>query len=187
MTENDELKAFIQSCNANLLSSSALPILYEASFLKIYVKFEVFLSKMFESYCIGQLNSKGYCPQRKLAFSDEEHLRAVLKGDKSYVDYLKKIESVSKFIFIDNPFNVIFDVADNSTIMGQMMALRNYIAHESNEAKTKYINTCLGGRNFIEPSLFLINKNKKTAKSNYTIYIEKITQISDLILEKPLV
>ena len=68
-----------------------------------------------------------------------------------------------------------------------MMALRNYIAHESNEAKTKYVNTCLGGRSFIEPSSFLSNKNKKSAKSNYTIYIEKITQISDLILEKPLV
>lgn len=185
MAENDVLKAYIGSCGANLTSTT--PLLYEASFFKIYVKFEVFLSEMFKSYCIGTVNSNGYCPQRKLAFVDEEQLEAVLKGDKQYVDYLKKIESLSKHIFIDNPFNVIFDVADNATYINQMMALRNYIAHESSESRNKYVKTCLSNQSFVEPRDFLMMKNKKNSKSHYTIYIDKILEISDLILEKPIV
>ena len=185
MAENDVLKAYITNCGANLTSTT--PLLYEASFFKIYVKFEVFLSEMFKSYCIGTVNSKGYCPQRKLAFVDEAQLDAVLKGDKQYVDYLKKIESLSKHIFVDNPFNVIFDVADNATYINQMMALRNYIAHESSESRSKYLHTCLSNKAFVEPCDFLMSKNKRNSRSYYTIYINKILQISDLILEKPIV
>ena len=89
--ENDALKTYIQQCNASLQPNIAL--LYEASFFKIYVKFEQYLSRIFESYCIGVPSSKGYCPQRKLAFTDEEHLRAILRGDKHYIEYIKKIET----------------------------------------------------------------------------------------------
>ena len=183
--ENDELKKYINECSKNLTPS--LPMLYEASFFKIYVKFEVYLSNIFENYCVGIESNKRYCPQRKLAFTDKEHLRAILKGDKQYVDYIKKIESLSKHIFVDNPFNIIFDVADNSTIMNQMIALRNYIAHESGESKVKYIKTCLGNGQFIEPFEYLIKKNRRTSKSNYTIFIEKIIELSDMILDRPLV
>jgi len=185
MMENDELKRYIAECNQNL--SPSLPILYEVSFFKIYVKFEVYLSNIFEEYCIGNKSSKGYCPQRKLSFTDKEHLRAVLKGDKQYVDYIKKIESLSKHIFIDNPFNLIFDVAENSTMMTQMMRIRNYIAHESGESKKKYVESCLGSGQFVEPAVYLCKKNKKTSKSNYTMFVEKIIDLSELILEKPLV
>lgn len=183
--ENNELKAFINQCNQNL--SPSLPLLYEASFFKIYVKFEVYIAGIFESYCVGEESSTGYCPQRKLAFIDREHLRAILRGDKQYVDYIKKIQVLSKHLFIDDPFNLIFDVADNTTMFNQMTALRNYIAHESAESRTKYIKACLGNGKFIEPSEYLLKKNKSLSKSNYTIFIEKIVEISELILEKPLV
>lgn len=185
MMENDELKRYINECNHNL--SPTLPILYEVSFFKIYVKFEVYLSDIFENYCVGIASDQGYCPQRKLAFADKEHLRAILRGDKQYVDYIKKIEALSKHIFFDNPFNAIFEVADNLTLMNQMITLRNYIAHESGEAKRKYIKTCLGNGQFIEPAVYLIKKNRRTSKSNYTIFVEKIIELSDMILERPLV
>lgn len=183
--ENDELKKYINDCNRNL--SPSLPALYEASFFKIFVKFEVYLAYIFEEYSVGNSSSLGYCPHRKLAFVDKEHLRAVLRGDKQYVEYIKKIQTLSKHIFIDNPFNIIFDVADNLTIMNQMIALRNYIAHESGEARLKYINMCLGGGAFVEPSVFLCKKNRRNSKTNYAIYIEKIIELSDLILDVPMV
>lgn len=183
--ENDALKEYINICNAQLNPSS--PLLYEAGFFKIFVKFEVYLSNVFEEYCVGNESSKGYCPVRKLAFEDREHLRAILRGDKQYVDYIKKIESLSKYIFVDNPFDIIFDVADNVTVLNQMTALRNYIAHESGESRLKYIKTCLGNGQFIEPAHFLSKRNRRTSKSNYTMYIEKIILISDLILERSMV
>ena len=183
--ENDALKTYIQQCNASLQPNIAL--LYEASFFKIYVKFEQYLSKIFESYCIGVPSSKGYCPQRKLAFTDEEHLRAILRGDKQYIDYIKKIETLTPHIFVSSPFNIIFNVADNNTLFNQMITLRNYIAHESNESRTKYIKTCLGNGTFIEPDSYLTKINRRTSSSYYTIYINKIIEISDLILDPPIV
>ena len=45
----------------------------------------------------------------------------------------------------------------------------------------------MSNKAFIEPYDFLMMKNKKNSRSYYTIYINKILQISDLILEKPIV
>ena len=97
------------------------------------------------------------------------------------------IEALSKHIFIDNPFNLIFDIAENRTMFDQMIAIRNFIAHESGESKRKYILQCLGNGSFINPSEYLMKINRRYSKSNYTIFIEKIIEISDLILEVPLV
>lgn len=68
-----------------------------------------------------------------------------------------------------------------------MITLRNYIAHESNESRTKYIKTCLGNGTFIEPDSYLTKINRRTSSSYYTIYINKIIEISDLILDPPIV
>lgn len=183
--ENDELKNYIQSCKEKL--DVSIPELYEIFFFKIYVKFEVYLSQVFENYCIGLESGKGYCPERKLQFSDKEHLRAILRGDKQYMDYIKKIESLSRHIFEDNPFDLIFQVEDNVNVFNQMIALRNYIAHESPESKKRYVEKCLGNGEFIEPYEYLIKINRKKSKSNYTIFMEKIESISEMILEKPIV
>ena len=181
--ENDDLRAYIQQCNASL--QPELLLMYEASFFKIYVKFEKYLSKIFESYCIGTESSKGYCPQRKLEFADEEHLRAILKGDKQYIDYIKKIQSLSPYIFVNNPFNIIFAVAENQQIFNEMIALRNYIANESNESRKKYTETCLGNGSFIEPGEHLTRIKRRKGISYYSIYINKIIEISELILAPP--
>lgn len=183
--ENDNLKNYIDMCNKKL--NPDVPELYEIFFFKVYVKFEVYLSQIFEDYCIGVCSGKGYCPKRKLNFTDKEHLRAVLKGDKQYMDYIKKIESLSKHIFVDNPFDLIFQVADNNTIFNQMIALRNYIAHESLESKKRYVDTCLGGGQFIEPHKYLAKVNRRKSKSNYTLYMDKIREISEMILEEPII
>lgn len=183
--ENDELKNYIYACLEKIENN--IPELYEIYFFKTYVKFEVFLAQLFENYCIGVYSGKGYCPNRKLEFIDKEHLRAVLKGDKQYLDYIKKIESLSKHIFVDNPFDLIFQVADNNNIFDQMISLRNYIAHESVESKKRYVDTCLGGGEFIEPCEYLSKINRHRSKSNYTIYMEKIVEISDMLLDVPIV
>lgn len=67
--ENEELINFIDECNI-LLQNADSDLLYEVIFIKIYVKFEKFLSQMFVKYCIGQTSSAGYTPDRKLEFID---------------------------------------------------------------------------------------------------------------------
>lgn len=182
--ENDELKAYIELCNEQLNPEAKL--LYEASFLKIFVKFERYLSEMFELYCIGSQSSKGYIPRRKLEFQNAEHLRAVLRdGNKNYVDYIDKIQKVSGHIFIKNPFSVIFEEATNSTLFNKMVCMRNYIAHESPESRKKYIKNCLSGNSFIDVGDYLLKIDRRRSITNYSVYIEKIIEISELILYPP--
>lgn len=177
--ENKELIDFIKKYN-ELLKESNNDLLYEVVFIKIYVKFEKFLSNMFVKYCIGQASSTGYIPKRKLEFIDEQHLYNILKDNRSYVDYIEKIKNISKHIFNFNPFYPLVEstyVAD----FNKMTALRNYVAHESEESKKKYIKYCLNNNEFIEPYEYLMKLNKAHHISNYSVFINKIKEVSELI------
>ena len=161
-------------------------VIYEIAFFKIFVKLEVFLSNLFVYYSTGNESDRGYKPSRKLEFEDEKHLKAVLKNsNSSYVNYLDKIKSLSKHIF-DNekdPFGLIFSDAGYSGYYNKMQILRNYIAHESEESKNKYIREVLNNKSFIEPYKHLFSTNRKNSKTFYSIYIEKITEITEILIE----
>lgn len=161
--------------------------LYELAFFKIFVKFEIFLTQLFIHYCIGQPSNKGYTPNRKLKFSDEKHLEGILKNSKSaFIDYSEKIQSLSQHIFTDanNPFDLVFLDVNLSTYYNQMKIMRNYIAHESNESKSRYHKNVLGQTNtFIEPCDYLSKINRRYSKTYYTIYIECIKEMSDILLD----
>ena len=160
--------------------------LYELAFFKIFVKFELFLKDLFQLYCIGETISKNYLPERKLAFEDFKHLDGILKSPRtSYIDYLDKIQNYSKLIFKNekNPFALIFDNTNFYTYYSHMKIIRNYIAHESNEARKKYHQKVLGEhKNFIEPYEFLKKKNKKLSIPQYSLYIIKIEEMVNILL-----
>lgn len=178
--ENEDLIKFINDCN-NLIKNTNSDLLYEVVFIKIYVKFEKFLSNMFINYSIGKSSSKGYKPDRKLMFVDEQHLYSILKDNRSYVDYIEKIKKISNQIFYFNPFFPIIESADYADYFNKMTVLRNYIAHESEESKKKYIKICLNQNNYIEPYDYLKKMNKKYSIPNYSVFINKIIEVSELI------
>lgn len=162
---------------------------YDIALLKIWIQFERFLSELIVLYATGQPSEKGYIPELKVQFQDEEQFNAFLReGNKKYVEYLGKIEKLSKHIFVKNPFDVIFLELENKTAYEQMKALRNYIAHESGEAKSKLIRSCFNGdaRKFLEPNEFLLTKEKTTKLSYYTYYVTKVKQIVELLVEPPM-
>lgn len=109
------------------------------------------------------------------------------EGNKKYVEYLSKIEKLSKHIFVNDPFDVIFLDITNKNAYEQLKALRNYIAHESGEAKSKLINLCFNGNtnNFLEPNDFLITREQSTRNTYYTYYITIIQNIVDLLVDPP--
>lgn len=161
-------------------------VIYEIALFKIFVKLEVFLSELFVYYSTGNEGNNGYVPMRKLNFEDESHLRGVLKsGNSPYIDYLDKIINISKHIFQNkkDPFELIFSDASYFVYYNQMKTLRNYIAHESEESKRKYIKEVLGNKDFTEPYKYLSKINKKYSKTHYTIYTEKIKEITEILLE----
>ena len=66
-----------------------------------------------------------------------------------------------------------------------MVSIRNFIAHESNEAREKYIKTCLGNRQdrFKPVYDYLKSMRKNAGESNYTFYIKAMDAISVYVIE----
>lgn len=161
---------------------------YDIALLKIWIQFERFLSELIITYSTGQPSETGYSPNLKIRFQNEEQFNAFMReGNKKYVEYLSKIEKLSKHIFINDPFDIIFLDATNKTAYEQLKALRNYIAHESGEAKSKLINLCFSGNanNFLEPNLFLLTRERSTRNTYYTYYTTIIQNIAELLVDPP--
>ena len=158
--------------------------LYEIAFFKIFIKFEKFLSVCFEEYCVGNGTTDGYCPNRKLNFIDKYHLINVIKPQsRSFINHIDIIK-ISDCFFddADNPFDIIRIDPTYTGIFDQMKKIRNFIAHESDEAKSKY--SGIMNNNFKPVCKFLLAKKKGESISNYTYYIEAIKKISNCILNK---
>ena len=72
---------------------------YDIALLKIWIQFERFISELIITYSTGQPSEMGYLPTLKIRFQDEEQFNAFMReGNKKYVEYLSKIEKLSKHI-----------------------------------------------------------------------------------------
>ncbi|MBB6714781.1 hypothetical protein [Clostridium gasigenes] len=174
----------IKKWDKEFLENENKDILYEIAFFKIFVKFEVFVSKVFIKYASGEGSEEGYIVKRKLAFKDEKHLKVFLKdGNSSFVNYYDKIPKLSKYIFEDkkDPFWLIFSSGSYSSYLNQMKAIRNYIAHESEESKKIYIEDVLRERSFVYPFEYLGKMNSKRGKTNYSILVGNILEMMNLL------
>ncbi len=157
---------------------------YDIAILKIWIKFERYLGDVFLNYSIGKPSEEGYYPKLKLCFKDESQFNAfMMDGNKKYVEYINKIEKLSAHIFEKNPFEIILGDCDRKNSFNQLKCLRNYIAHESEESRRKLITHCFSGNEekFIEPDVFLKSKSKKSKESYYSIYINLILDVIEVI------
>jgi len=147
--------------------------LIDVAFFKIFVKFERLLLESVVMYAIGEKSSLGYQPNRRLFFSDHDHLRKTIT-DKKYIDVNNRVEDIVKQIFEeDNPFTLFFESTDKETLI-KMQTLRNYIAHESPESKAAYTRKVLSQNSeFLSAVEFLTaRKNRTAAMSNYSHFTE---------------
>lgn len=161
---------------------------YDIALLKIWIQFERFIADLFIKYATGFTSETGFAPCLNLQFKDEEQLNVFLReGNRTYIEYLTQIQKLSKHIFENNPFEVIFADANNYSAYKQIIAIRNYIAHESGEAKSKMINCCFSGNEakFKEPNDYLKSKEKSTKTTYYTYYTNIISNISRLLVDPP--
>ncbi len=161
---------------------------YDIALLKIWIQFEKFIGDLFVTYSTGQQSEKGFSPNLKLRFVDEEQLNIFLReGNHTYVDYPAQIKKLSKHIFSNDPFDVLFADATTYTAYNQIVSIRNYIAHESGEAKIKMIKTCFGGNesHFKEPNDYLLTKERSTNSTYYTYYTNIIKNATLLLVDPP--
>lgn len=162
------------------------PEILELAFFKIFIKFEKFISDIFISYSIGNDSCENYCPNRKLNFTNEDHLNAVLKKEnKSFVNHYDAVFKLSEHIFIDNPFEILSTDANFCSDILNMKTIRDYIAHESSHSRRLYYERVLNSQNFIKPYEFLNKKKKSKSISYYTHYIELMKTSTDYIIKGP--
>lgn len=155
---------------------------FELSFFKIYIKYEKLISDIFIHFCLGRKNLQQKRHKRKLGFKNEEQLRGLLRSKSNhYIDFFEKLESVSEYIFVVNPFGVIFNDAVISEHLIKMKILRNYIAHESPESKTKYIRSVLNNSPFIEPGKYLTTKPRNQSQTYYSKFITSLENSINLL------
>ena len=161
---------------------------YDIALFKVWIQFEKFMAELFVTYATGNASEAGFSPNLKLRFTDESHLNAFLRdGNRTYVDYPSQIKKLSKHIFVNNPFDVIFLDTTIYNAYNQIISIRNYVAYESGESKNKFISTCFGGNanHFKEPNEFLLIKERTTNKTHYTYYIEIIKSTVLLLINPP--
>lgn len=161
---------------------------YDIALLKIWIKFERFLSDLFINYSLGKPSEMGYLPKLKIQFQSEEQFNAfMLEGNKKYIEYIDRIDKLSKHIFYNNPFDILRSDAKYKPTMDEIKALRNYIAHESIEARRKVVNTCFNGneKKYLEPNDYLKSREKNTKDSYYTYYTSCISEMMELLINKP--
>ena len=160
---------------------------YDIALMKIWVQFEKFISEIFVNYSIGIPSESGYLPKRVIEFKSELQLNVFLRPEnKTYIDYPAQIKKLSKHIFDEDPFDVIFLDCNNNVTYQNIMAIRNYVAHESGESKNKLIKNLFAGRAelFVEPSVFLLKKEKNSKTTYYAFYVQFIRDISRLLTEE---
>ena len=161
---------------------------YDIALLKIWIQFERFVGELFVTYATGNPSEKGYFPKLMIKFQDEIQFNVFMRdGTKKYIEYLDKIDKLSKHIFKINPFDIMLSDTNIKPSLDQMRAIRNYIVHESGEAKTKLINTCFSGneKKFVEPNVYLKSREKSTKDSYYTYYVKIIETILVSLINDP--
>lgn len=185
MVKNDVISAITEWTEwANKADSGR----YDIALLKVWIQFEKFMSDLFVQYATGGSSEEGFSPTLKLSFMDETQLNVFLReGNRTYIDYLPQIKKLSKHIFVNDPFDVVFMDTNVNNAYCQIIAIRNYVAHESGEAKSKMIKACFGGReaHFKEPNDYLLTREHSTNKTYYTYYIDIIKNCVELLVDPP--
>ena len=175
-----EIKQQIQELNAWAIYTDC----YDIALFRIWLIFEKYLIEKFIQYSIGETGDVQSITY-KIKFLDKEHLSYFLKGDRTFVEYLGKIEKLSKHIFENNPFTIIIDDATHSKIYNELKTIRNQVAHDSDESRTKFFKDCLFSRQSDKElgvnEYLKRDTNQKIGQSNYSRLIEGVIHIITFI------
>ena len=193
IVNNDELLAKIEEWNSEMYDKDENKNKDKEkhihfALLEIFIEFEKFLTNSFIAYALGGKGKNNFAPTLRVQFEDEEHLLGFIKCNNQYIDYIKKIQEIKEFIFVENtcPFNKIFSTAEFTTYFKETQTLRNFIAHQSQESKDKYQKEVLrpkGINSYILVKTFLQRINKRKSISHYSIYVNAIKFYSEIICD----
>lgn len=156
---------------------------YDIGLFKIWINFEKFYGDLFRSYSLGGSSEDSYTPTRRLCFDSENQFNAFLRNNNSaYIDYTKQIPALSPFIFDPNPFDILISDLNYHTVFVEVTNIRNFIAHESAEAKKKIIGLPQFKEDYFDDfNKYLKQKKKNSSDTIFSYYVSKIEEMAELI------
>jgi hypothetical protein len=174
----------IQTINQlpQLLKIDQVYLIYELSFLKIFLAWEYFLEKAFIFYMLGEKTDSGYQPQSRIRIleADEKLAYEIVKGERRFPDWLNLefMREKSELFFKDGaPFKDT--LYNNQTIksgLQMMKTTRNRIVHASPKTKEEFNSMLRNEFGYvldITPGKFLMMEEKETKKF-YIDYFKEI-------------
>ncbi|NPV14383.1 hypothetical protein HPY86_05575 [candidate division WOR-3 bacterium] len=185
------------------IDSNVINLVYELSFLKMYLAWEWFIEETFILYMLGEKTDSGYAPNRYVFPRDKNHAYAIITSGRRYAKWLNLnfIKKKSELFFKDGePFKrVLCDNADINRALQNMTTLRNAIVHISQTSREEYesmlesmltregyksmLRNELGYASPISPGEFLMKPVRKLPKTSYIGYFSEILlTASDLIV-----
>lgn len=178
-----ELESYISDWEQRVQEDSSLT---DLALFKIWVRFEQYLASYFQLYARGGESEYGKSPRLRVVFEDEEHLNKFLKHPKDkYIDYLIKIQDLSAHLFVPNPFDAYLSDSERNT-KNELKVLRDFIAHESTEARGKYERTFFNDNDPIKEPRDYLNSIKRRAQprqTNFSHFIAYIRKHAELVAD----
>jgi hypothetical protein len=170
-----------------VISQDKIYLIYELSFLRIFLAWEAFCEKTFLLYMLGEQTDTGYSPYRYVAPTDNTHAYNLVKTKKDFFDFSNHtgvIERAELFFQNGEPYRNILRTKNSE--LSDIKTIRNAIAHISKDSQDKFINMVthnLGSFPFVmTPGQFLYTAFKKTNISYISIYKNMLESICDIIV-----
>jgi hypothetical protein len=160
-----------------------LPELTENAFVKIYVEMERLLVEYFYHYISGKPNGVGNVVPCNFTFADADAAKNFItntKGCKRQFVGIKEIEELNEFFINDcnNPLKNFFTDADCAQNLREMKAIRNHLAHNSQESKHTY-EIVFNSKSLksLTPQILLLTKKKGTKITYFIKYCDFVKKI----------
>ena len=150
------------------LSLQDIEVIYKGLFIEILASFENFIENIFVGLLSNNTSLKSKKIKPKIVFNSSKICRAILAGDRSYVDWLPYDRYTMKRakIFFKNgyPFTLLSkserDVLEKSSI------IRNAIAHKSIYSIKKFKEEFINGKNLLPKESTVVGFLRSNYRSN---------------------
>ena len=170
-------------------SQDQIYMIYELSFLKIFLAWEWFVENTFISYMLGKKTNKGYGPKTYVKPIDQHHAyNFVKRKGRDYADWTNPstvIEKSTLFFEDGKPYKDTF-----GSIIGEMQnmkTIRNAIVHMSTKSRESFETLIRNKLEYakmgITPGEFLFTTIKGKNLSYITYYGDQMEVASERIVK----
>jgi hypothetical protein len=183
----------------NKITSKDVESVYESLFMRAVVAFETFLEELFFAIAHGKIKYSSRKITCKLSGISEDVIQDIVHQGKSYVNWIP-YESTKQRVLLymrivgskandcGRPFLELKKPQTDS--LGNIVIIRNALAHSSNHAMNEYKSKIIGNRPLLpaekSPAGYLRVKDAASGQTRFEGYVTELISIAALIYGSPM-